>query len=97
MNLSKLLDLIKYHNLERDIKNNSSNFINEQKFLKGKFSWQEGYGAFFYAHSQIENVYSYIEKQEEHQRKTSFKEEYFEFLKKFETDFDEKYLFECVE
>jgi len=43
--------------LVRDIKNNSSNFINEQLFIKGKFSWQEGYGAFSYAHSQIDNVY----------------------------------------
>ena len=44
--------------LVRDIKNNSSNFFNEQKFVKGKFSWQEGYCAFSYAHSQIENVFS---------------------------------------
>ena len=83
--------------LVRDIKNNSSNFINEQKYLKGKFSWQEGYGAFSYAHSQIENVYRYIENQEEHHRKVSFKEEYFDFLKKFEIEYDEKYLFERVE
>jgi putative transposase len=83
--------------LVRDIKNNSSKFINEQKYLKGKFSWQEGYGAFSYAHSQIENVYRYIENQEEHHRKVSFKEEYFDFLKKFEIEYDEKYLFEWVE
>ncbi|MCE2962163.1 MAG: IS200/IS605 family transposase [Chitinophagales bacterium] len=83
--------------LVRDIKNNSSNFINEQKFLKGKFSWQEGYGAFSYSHSQIENVYRYIENQEEHHRKISFKEEYFDFLEKFEIEYDEKYLFEWVE
>lgn len=55
--------------LVRDIKNNSSKFINEQKFLKGKFSWQEGYGAFSYAHSQIDKVYQYILKQEEHHKK----------------------------
>lgn len=52
--------------LVRDIKNNSSNFINEKKFVKGKFSWQEGYGAFSYAHSQLDNVYQYILHQEEH-------------------------------
>ena len=50
--------------LVRDIKNNSSKFINEQNFIKGKFSWQEGYGAFSYAHSQIENVFQYIANQE---------------------------------
>lgn len=48
--------------LVRDIKNNSSKFINEQRFLKGKFSWQEGYGAFSYAHSQIESVYQYLQR-----------------------------------
>ena len=82
--------------LVRNIKNNSSNFINEQKFIKGKFSWQEGYGAFSYAHSQIENVYQYIANQEQHHRKKTFKEEYLDFLQKFEIEFDEKYLFEWL-
>lgn len=83
--------------LVRDIKNNSSKFINEQKFLKGKFSWQEGYGAFSYAHSQIESVYQYILKQEEHHKKKTFKEEYLDFLQKFEIEYTEKYLFEWIE
>jgi len=69
--------------LVRDIKNNSSNFINEKKFIKGKFSWQEGYGAFSYAHSQVENVYQYIANQEEHHKKKTFQEEYFDFLQRF--------------
>ena len=81
----------------RDIKNNSSNFINDKKFVKGKFSWQEGYGAFSYAHSQIENVYQYIANQEEHHKKKSFKEEYLDFLQKFEIEYNEKYLFDWVE
>ena len=80
--------------LVRDIKNNSSNFINEQKFVKGKFSWQEGYGAFSYGHSQIDRVYKYILTQEQHHQKKTFKEEYIEFLHKFEIEYDEKYLFE---
>ena len=80
--------------LVRDIKNNSSNFVNEQKWVKGKFSWQEGYGAFSYSHSQLENVYQYIAQQEEHHRKKPFKEEYLEYLQKFEIDHDEKYLFD---
>ena len=83
--------------LVRDIKNNSSNFINKQKFIKGKFSWQEGYGAFSYAHSQIENVYQYIANQEEHHKKKTFKEEYIDFLKKFEIEYNEKYLFEWMD
>jgi REP element-mobilizing transposase RayT len=83
--------------LVRDIKNNSSNFINENKLVKGKFSWQEGYGAFSYSHSHIQQVYDYILNQEEHHRKRTFKDEYFELLKKFEIEFNEKYLFEWLE
>lgn len=79
--------------LVRDVKNNSTNFINEQKFIPEKFSWQEGYGAFSYAHSQIDQVYQYILNQEEHHHKRTFKEEYIDFLKKFEIKYDEKYLF----
>lgn len=83
--------------LVRDIKNNSSNFINDKRFVKGKFSWQEGYGAFSYSHSQIENVYNYILNQEQHHHKKTFKEEYVEFLEKFQIEFDEKYLFKWIE
>ena len=79
--------------LVRDIKNNSSNFINERKFIKGKFSWQEGYGAFSYAHSQIEQVYNYILNQEKHHHKKSFKEEYLDFLNKFDVEYNEEYIF----
>jgi REP element-mobilizing transposase RayT len=81
-------------NLIRDIKNNSSNFINENKWVKGKFSWQEGYGVFSYSHSQIENVYRYIANQEAHHEKKTFKDEYIDFLVKSGIDYDERYLFE---
>jgi len=80
--------------LVRDIKNNSSNFINDQGFVKGKFAWQEGYGAFSYSHSHIGNVYDYILNQERHHQRETFKEEYLDLLKEFEVQFDEKYLFE---
>ncbi len=82
--------------LVRDIKNNSSNFINEKKLVTGKFSWQEGYGAFSYSHSHIQNVYDYILNQEEHHRKKTFREEYIDFLKKFEIEYNENYLFEWM-
>ncbi|RAW02068.1 IS200/IS605 family transposase [Pseudochryseolinea flava] len=82
--------------LIRDVKNNTSNFINEKKFVKGKFSWQEGYGAFSYSHSHIDNVYQYILNQEEHHRTKTFKEEYVDFLTKFNIEHDEKYLFEWI-
>ncbi|MEO7265993.1 MAG: IS200/IS605 family transposase [Ferruginibacter sp.] len=80
--------------IARDIKNNSSNFINDHKLVKNKFSWQEGYGAFSYSHSHIGKVYDYILNQEKHHKKITFKEEYLGFLKKFEIEFTEKFLFE---
>ncbi|MEN8191949.1 MAG: IS200/IS605 family transposase [Bacteroidota bacterium] len=82
--------------LVRDIKNNSSRFINDNKFISGKFSWQEGYGAFSYSHSQISNVYEYILKQEEHHKKKTFREEYLDFLKMFKIEYNEKYLFDWI-
>ena len=83
-----------YSYLIRDIKNNTTNFINEKKFLRTKFQWQEGYGVFSYSHSSINNVYNYILNQEAHHHKKTFREEYIEFLRKFEIEYDEKYLFE---
>ena len=83
--------------LVRDVKNNSSNFINEHSWIKGRFNWQEGYGAFSYSHSQIEAVYHYIQNQEQHHIQQTFKEEYLDFLKKFEIEHDAKYLFEWLE
>lgn len=82
--------------LVRDIKNNSSKFINEKGWLKGRFSWQEGYGVFSYSHSHIERVYNYILNQEEHHRKKTFKDEYLELLKKFEIEFKEAYVFDFI-
>ena len=82
--------------LVREIKANSSRFINERKFIRGKFSWQEGFGAFSYSHSHLGNIIRYVENQEIHHRKTNFKEEYLTFLQKYEIDFDEKYLFDFM-
>jgi len=79
--------------LLKDIKRSSSIWINENKFVKGKFEWQEGYAAFSYAKSQIKNVIAYIENQEEHHKSESFKKEYIHFLQKFEIEYDEKYIF----
>lgn len=83
--------------LVRDIKNNSSNFINNQKLVAGRFSWQEGYGAFSYSRSDVRHVYDYILNQEEHHRKKTFKEEYEGLLKEFSIEFNKKYLFEWIE
>ena len=83
--------------LVRDIKNNSTNFINEQKYVNKRFQWQEGYGAFSYAHSQINDVYQYLLNQEAHHAKKTFHEEYLDFLQKFEIEYDERYLFDWLE
>lgn len=83
--------------LLQDIKGNSSKWINEKKFLKSRFEWQEGYGAFSYGKSQLKNVITYIENQEEHHKKKTFREEYLDFLKVFEVDFDEKYIFKDLQ
>jgi putative transposase len=83
-------------NLMRDIKANSSKWINEKRFVPGKFQWQEGYGAFSYSESQVDKVVNYINNQKEHHSQKSFKEEYQDLLNKFKIVYDEKYLFEFV-
>jgi putative transposase len=83
--------------LVREIKKSSNTFINEKKFTKSKFEWQEGYGAFSYSHSALDHVIAYIQNQKEHHRKKSFKEEYIDFLKRFEVEFKEEYLFKWIE
>ena len=82
--------------LIRDVKNNTSNFINEQEWIRGRFAWQEGYGAFSYGYSQMKEVYNYILNQEAHHRKRTFREEYLELLKKFEIPYDDRFLFEWL-
>ena len=76
-----------------DIKRSSSLFINNKNYFKGKFYWQEGYAAFSYSKSQIKDVYNYILNQEEHHKIKSFREEYIEFLQKYDIEYNEKYLF----
>jgi REP element-mobilizing transposase RayT len=82
--------------LVRDIKNNSTNFINDRGFLSSKFSWQGGFAAFSYSHSQIDSVYQYILNQEKHHKRQSFRDEYFDFLCKYGIDYDERFLFDFL-
>lgn len=83
--------------LVREIKADSSNFINKKKSVHGRFSWQEGYGAFSYGHSQLNTVIRYIQNQEKHHKRSSFKNEYLSLLRKFDIAFDDKYVFEFIE
>jgi putative transposase len=80
--------------LVRDVKNNSTNFINKKNCLPKKFSWQEGYGAFSYSESNYGKVIDYIKNQRQHHSNQNFRQEYTGFLKKFNVPYDEKYLFE---
>ncbi len=88
---------IRISDLVRDVKANSSKWVNENKQTNSRFSWQEGYGAFSYSKSQKNQVIQYVLNQAEHHRKKTFREEYMEFLEKFEIAYDEKYLFEWIE
>ena len=83
--------------LVREIKKASNTFINEKRFVAGRFKWQEGYGAFSYSHSSLDNVIGYIANQKEHHKKKSFREEYVEFLTKFNIEFKNEYLFDWIE
>ncbi len=80
-----------------NVKRSSSLWINENKLVAGKFSWQEGFGAFSYGKSQIPDIATYIENQEKHHTKKSFYEEYLEFLKLYDVEYDERYVFKPVE
>jgi REP element-mobilizing transposase RayT len=83
--------------LLQDIKGSSSKWINDKKFVRDKFSWQEGYGAFSYGKSQLTHIIRYIEKQQEHHQKKTFIQEYEEFLNAFEVEYNERYIFKPVE
>lgn len=83
--------------LVREIKKASNEFVNQKKLSKFKFQWQDGYGAFSYSHSALDNVIGYIQSQKEHHRKRTFKEEYKEFLIKYQIDHKDEYLFEWIE
>ena len=78
--------------LVREIKANSSRFINEKKWIKGNFEWQKGFGAFSYSHSQLTTIINYINDQEDHHKKRSFRQEYEEFLKLYRVDYNPAYL-----
>ncbi len=83
--------------LVREIKKSSDDFIKEEKSTKFHFRWQEGFGAFSYSHSQLDSAIKYIMNQKQHHQKTTFKEEYMDLLKKFNVEYNEKYLFEWIE
>ncbi len=83
--------------LAEEVKTATTKFIKQQSWNRFDFAWQIGFGAFSYSRSHIDAVYKYIQNQEEHHKVKSFKEEYLEFLHKFEVEYDDKYLFEFID
>ena len=79
-----------------DIKSGSTNFINRSRWVRGRLSWQEGFGAFSYSHSQLGTVIRYIQNQQKHHQKRSFHDEYVALLDKFEVPYDQRYVFKSI-
>lgn len=81
----------------RDIKANSSRWINENKLVRGKFEWQNGFGAFSVSPGRVDRTIDYIKNQENHHKRKSFREEYLHLLKLSGVEFDERYIFETID
>src|SRR5882762_4402245 len=79
-----------------DIKSGSTNFINRQRWVKGRFHWQEGFGAFSYSRSQLDAVIRYVKNQQKHHQRQSFRDEYVKLLDKFDVPYDERYIFKAI-
>ena len=78
------------------VKQDSSKWINKNKLVRQRFSWQQGYGAFSYSKSQLPKVTKYIQNQKKHHAKNNFKDEYLALLKAHQVDYDEKYIFDDI-
>ena len=87
---------LKISDLMRMLKATSSKWINDNRLVLGRFQWQEGYGAFSYSRSQIDDVIHYINTQDEHHKKATLRDEYLKLLEKFDVDYDVAYLFDCL-
>ncbi len=81
----------------KTVKAKSSKYINDNKLTKERFEWQKGFGVFSYSKSHVDKVYKYILNQEAHHKKQSFYDEYIAFLKAYEIEYDEAYVFRMLE
>ena len=88
-----LRPVVSVSELMKTVKAKSSKFINDHALTSERFEWQEGYGVFSYSQSQVDRVYKYIENQEAHHKKQTFRDEYLDFLKSFKVNYDEQYIF----
>jgi len=88
-----LKPVVSISELMKTVKAKTSKYINDNSLTSRRFEWQEGYGVFSYSHSQVDAVYKYIQNQQEHHKKQTFREEYLEFLKRFNVPYDERFIF----
>jgi putative transposase len=89
-----LKPVVSVSELMKTVKAKSSKYINDNSLTTERFEWQEGYGVFSYSQSQVGKVYKYIQNQEEHHKKQTFRDEYLDFFKKFKVEYDEHYIFQ---
>lgn len=89
-----LKPVVSVSELMKTVKSKSSKYINDNGLTSQRFEWQEGYGVFSYSQSQVDKVYKYIQNQEAHHKKQTFRKEYIEFLKEFKIEYDEQYIFQ---
>ena len=89
--LSKKIALMK---LVEEVKSHSSKWIKAKGDAYQKFYWQDGYGAFSVNPTEVDTVINYIANQHEHHRKKTFQEEYRAFLKKYNVEYDERYVWD---
>jgi putative transposase len=89
-----LKPVVSVSELMKTVKAKSSKYINDHNMTKERFEWQEGYAVFSYRQRDVDQIYKYIQNQEEHHRKKSFREEYLDLLKEFELIYDEQYIFQ---
>lgn len=88
-----LKPVVSVSGLLKDVKAKSSKYINDHGLTKQRFEWQRGYGVFSYSRKDVDNVFKYIQHQEEHHQVKTFREEYLELLKEFDVEYDEQYIF----
>ncbi len=89
-----LKPVVSVSELMKTVKTKSSKYINDHSLTKERFEWQEGYGVFSYRQRDVGMIYNYIQNQEEHHSKQTFREVYLGLLKEFEIGFDEQYIFQ---
>lgn len=86
--------MVSVSEMMKTVKTKASKYINHHSLTASRFEWQDGYGVFSYSQSQLDRVYKYIQNQEAHHKKQTFRDEYIEFLKKFKIEYDERYIFQ---